>query len=193
MEKFHLRITGDLGFEVWKDIPEYKGMYQVSTYGRVRSLDHYGSNGHAIVLYKGKILSPCMGSEGYYHVYFYSGKIRSHMIHRLVASVFIPNFNSKREVNHKDENKLNNNVSNLEWVSSFENANYGTRNIRAIETKKKNGLLKSVIMLDLDENIVDRFDTIADAAKFVGGFKNNIWACCNNKAKTAYGYRWRYE
>lgn len=193
MDNFKLRITDDIGFEVWQDIPGYEGRYQVSTYGRVRSLDHYGSNGHTIVLYKGKILTPCMGSEGYYHVYFFNGKTRSNMIHRLVASVFIPNFNNKREVNHKDENKLNNNVSNLEWLSSFENANYGTRNIRAIETKKEMGLLKRVVMLDLGGNTIDRFESMADAAKFVGGNKTNICACCNNKAKTAYGYRWRYE
>ncbi|WP_406539117.1 NUMOD4 domain-containing protein [Fibrobacter sp.] len=194
MENFNLRITSDLGFEVWKDITGYEGKYQVSTYGRVRSLDHYGSNGQTIVLYKGKVLKPCMGSEGYHHVYFYDGtKVHSNLIHRLVANAFIPNFNKKREVNHIDEDKLNNNVSNLEWLSPNENANFGTRNTRAIETKKKNGLLKKVYMLDTDGNFLANFESIENAAKYVGGYRTNIWACCNNKAKTAYGYRWRYE
>ena len=192
MDKFKLRIIDDLGFEVWADIPGYEGQYQVSTYGRVRSLDHYGSNGVSMILYKGKILKPCMGSEGYPHIYLSGGPQRSFMIHRLVAGTFIPNFDNKREVNHRDENKLNNLVSNLEWLSSKENANYGTRNSRVVKARKESGFIKGVSMLNLDGNLVRDFESLSDAAKYVNGNRSNICACCNNRKEKAYGYRWRY-
>lgn len=179
MEKFHLRITTDLGFEFWQDIPEDK-RYQISIYGRVRN----GS----------KILKPNFGTDGYFHIHLYEdGQRKVRLIHRLVAEAFIPNFNGKREVNHKDENKLSNVCWNLEWLSSQENANYGTRNARAIETKKEKGLMSKVSMFDLVGNFIKSFDSMADAARYVHGNRTNICACCNNKAKTAYGYRWRYE
>lgn len=195
MKKFRLRITGDLGFEVWADIPGYEGLYQVSTYGRVRSLDHYGYFGARTVLYKGKIVKPAVGTDGYYHVYLQNGKgnRKPISIHRIVAQVFLSNPYGKREVNHKDENKLNNRVENLEWLTSKENANYGTRNTRAINTKKERGLLKKVSMLDLDGNFLRDFDSTADAARWVGGKHSNICSCCNNKAKTAYGFKWQFE
>lgn len=180
-------------FEVWLPVKGYEGLYEVSNYGRVKSLDRYASNGKSIILYKGKILSNLIGSDQYYHVHLYKdGKRKPFLVHRLVADAFLSNDNNKREVNHIDENKLNNCVWNLEWVTSSENANYGTRNKRALETKKQNGLFKKVQMLSLDGLFIMEFDSITDAAAYVNGKKSNIWFCCNNKAKKAYNYKWRY-
>lgn len=188
MGNFKLRITGDLGFEVWVDIPGYEGLYQVSTYGRIRSLDHYGHFGKNLVLYKGKILVPNVGKSGYADIMLYPGRKRV-TIHRLVAEAFVPNYNGKREVNHKDENKLSNVCWNLEFLSSKENANYGTRNERIARSKK----LKKVMMFDLEGNFIKEFKNVPEAAKTIGGKKCNIVACCNNRQKTAYGYKWLYE
>lgn len=188
MKKFRLRITGDLGFEVWADIPGYEGLYQVSTYGRVRSLDHYGFFGKNLVLHEGKILLPTVGNNGYAHVMLYPGRKRV-MIHRLVAEVFLSNPYGKREVNHKDENKLNNKVENLEWLTSKENANYGTRNERITKSK----IFKKVFMFDLNGNFIKKFESATAAAKDIGGKRGNIVGCCYNKQKTAYGFKWQFE
>ena len=194
MGKFKLCITGDLGFEVWQDIPGYEGLYQASTYGRVRSLDRIASNGQAMILYKGRTLSLNLGTDGYYHTSLYrDGRRKQVSVHVILASIFLPKRFGKTQVNHKDEKKLNNTIDNLEWMSPKENANYGTRNIRVIKTKKERGLIKKVSMIDLEGNFIKSFDSILEAADFVHGKSSNICCCCNNKAKTAYGYKWRYE
>lgn len=107
--------------EIWKDIKEYEGIYQVSNLGRVKSLKHSK---------EGKLLKGRVTGKGYLSVALFRNSVRkSNSIHRLVAEAFIPNPENKPEVNHIDENKLNNDVSNLEWVTSKENSNHGTRNL----------------------------------------------------------------
>lgn len=180
MGKFILRITENLGFEVWRDIPGYEGRYQASTYGRIRNKRN------------DRILSQHKSTKGYCIVSLGEKECK---VHRLVAMAFIPNPSQKAQVNHKDENKENNNVSNLEWATNYENHEYGTRNQRVVSTMIKNGNAKRVIMLNLDGEILKSFNSFRSAEQYVGGKSNggNIYACCNNKAKTAYGYRWRYE
>lgn len=106
--------------EVWKDIDGYEGMYQVSSLGRVRSLDRVlvMSNGRER-FYKGKILNPVVHTGGYLYVSLGRGNKR--FIHRLVAQAFIPNPDNLPEVNHKDGNKENNDYRNLEWVTPSDN------------------------------------------------------------------------
>ena len=100
--------------EIWKDIIGYEGTYQVSNLGNVRSLHWNHSN-------KIRLLTPFLNS-GYLRVGFRTNNVlKNYLIHVLVANAFIPNPESKPQVNHKDGNKLNNNVSNLEWVSASEN------------------------------------------------------------------------
>lgn len=127
--------------EIWRPIVGYEGLYEVSSYGRVRSLDRYVkySNG-PIHLHKGMILNPEKDKDGYLQVILYNnGKIHQIKIHRLVAQAFIPNPQDLPQVNHKDEVKTNNSVDNLEWCNAKYNANYGSRNIRRRETLIKNG------------------------------------------------------
>lgn len=109
--------------EIWKDIPSYEGQYQVSSFGRVKSLERKVPNGHVFMKVPERILSPGMGTSGYYEVSLCkNGKVKRYKIHRLVARTFLENPTAKREVNHKDGCKTNNVVSNLEWVSSSENS-----------------------------------------------------------------------
>ena len=105
--------------EVWKDIDNFEGLYQVSNLGKVRSLDRIKNqfNGYYYSnrLYKGKILKPSISKKGYLRVVLQANGIKKNCcIHRLVAETFIPNTDNLPIINHKDENKLNNQVDNLE-------------------------------------------------------------------------------
>ena len=123
--------------EIWRPIVGYEGLYEVSSYGRVRSLDRYDSNNHFL---KGRILKLCADKDGYLNVGLSSNnKVKKYKVHRLVAEVFIPNPNNLPQVNHKDENPSNNRVENLEMCDAKYNSNYGSRKDRVRDTAIKNG------------------------------------------------------
>jgi hypothetical protein len=115
--------------EIWKDITGYEGCYQISNYGRAKSLDRIiprklkdGST--QMINFKGKLLSPRKHNNGYENIQL-SGK--NYYLHRLAARAFLPNETEKKEVNHKDFNKSNNHISNLEWVTHSENQKHSAK------------------------------------------------------------------
>jgi len=188
--------------EIWKDIKEYPG-YQVSNWGRVRSLN-YLHTGQMVVLKLSK------NKYGYLEVGLCkNGKKKSRKVHRLVAVAFIPNPLNLPEVNHKDENKENNFVwvnedgtidlekSNLEWVSHIQNCRAGTRNQRIAESLKEAlinhpVLSKRVAQYTLDGELVAIYPSAREAARQTGFNYQNICSCCLGKYKQAYGYIWKY-
>ena len=127
--------------EIWRPVVGYEGLYEVSSYGRVRSLDRYVKGRYGNYrLHKGKILSPAKDKTGYLKVVLScNGKSKTIKVHRLIAQTFILNPDNLPEVNHKDEDKTNNRVENLEFCNRKYNCNYGSRNIRRRETLIKNG------------------------------------------------------
>lgn len=109
----------ELKVEVWKDIPNFEGLYQVSNLGNVKSLNRIINDRHKNI--KGKLLKPNI-ANGYYKVVLSkNGKLKTIPIHKLVAQTFILNADNKPQINHIDGNKLNNNINNLEFVTAKEN------------------------------------------------------------------------
>lgn len=118
--------------EIWKDVKHYEGLYVVSNYGRVKNV----RTNHYLVQHN--------NGRGYLCVDLWKfNKGRREYVHRLVAMAFIPNPENKPTVNHKDEDKQNNYVENLEWMTYQENNNYGSHNVKSIETRKNNGVFEN--------------------------------------------------
>ena len=127
--------------EIWKDIKGFEGLYQVSNMGEVKSLDRkviqYNGYNYSERIYKGKMLKSAISRNGYKRVVLQNVNAKKNCcVHRLVAEAFIPNPNNLLIINHKDENKLNNQVENLEWCTQSYNINYGNRNKKVINKLK---------------------------------------------------------
>lgn len=174
--------------QCWKDIPGFEGKYQVSNTGRIRSLNYRRTG-------KTRVLKQATNKDGYKVIgLIKNGKYKTYFIHRLVALAFIPNPNNYPMINHKDENKTNNTVENLEWMSHKDNCNYGTRNKRVSEGMKgKNG--KPILMFTLDGEYIRRFDCAADANEYLEKDRDKKLICMSarGECKTGYGYIWKYE
>ena len=176
--------------EQWKDIYfiekgveyDYRGLYAVSNLGNVKSLN-YNRTG------KEKILKPIKIKKGYLFVNLCkNGEEKMFYVHRLVAFMFISNDDplNKKDVNHIDENKENNNVENLEWCTKEYNINHGTRTKRVAKTKSK-----KVIGYSLTSTKVIILQSATQAEK-IGIDHSHICKCCNGKQKSHKGYKWYY-
>lgn len=134
-------FVDDLNGELWKDIVGYEDFYQISNFGRVKSKGRYilCKNGKQFFKHP-QIIKPTLVNSGYKTINLHgkNGKLYTRLVHRLVAEHFIPNPNEWEQVNHKDENKHNNQVSNLEWCTQEYNSLYGTNQERRIATRLKN-------------------------------------------------------
>lgn len=163
--------------EVWKPLVGYENQYEISSFGRVRSL-----------LFDGNTILKHDIAKGYHRVtLFKNGKRNRKMVHILVAKTFIPNPCDKPCVNHIDENKDNNTVENLEWCTPKENCNHGNRN-RTISRK----VSKPVAQLSKDGETIKIWDSMTEASNTLGIALSEISACTRNYHKTAGGYKWRY-
>lgn len=173
---------------MWKDIKNYEGLYQISDTGEVRSLDKLVtySNGRKH-LYKGKLISPAIHNNYYAVTLHKDGKMQTVYIHRLVAQHYLDNPNNLPYINHKDENKLNNAVSNLEWCTPLYNNIYGNR----IE-KVKQSTYKKVYQLDLSGNIIKLWNSPTEVESILGIKRASISNCITGRSKSAGGYVWRY-
>ena len=149
--------------------------YEVSNLGKVRNIK------------SGIMLKPWFTKDGYLrHCLYKHNKRKNLLLHRIIATAFIDNPDEKPCVNHIDENKLNNDLSNLEWCTARENLIHGTRTKRAAEK-----CFKKVIQLDLNDNVLNEFESMKQAGQETGTSASHISHCCNGKRKSAGGYKWR--
>lgn len=184
--------------EVWRDIPIYLGMYQVSNFGRVRTYPKkvrvYNANGDDIEMtIGGDIVCHSKDKKGYCHVTLCSkNENRSIGVHRLVAMSFIPNPEGCLVVNHKDENPSNNHVGNLEWCTNEYNLNYGTARERQKRSKRKFHE-KTIEMLTLDNIPIRTFRNFSEIEDYfqINGLHANIIAVCKGRRNKCLGYKWR--
>lgn len=177
--------------EIWKDIKGYEGLYQVSNLGKVKRIEHFDSIGRKK---KEKEMS-AQEVSGYLRVWLSKGMIRKgYLIHRLVAESFILNLNNKKEVNHKDGDKQNNCVNNLEWVTSSENRIHAYKKGLAKQTsKRRNDYRSKVVVQILNGQIINEFPSVMEAQRQTGFKQGTISNCCRGNQKTAYGYQWSYK
>jgi len=185
--------------EHWKDIPGYKGLYQISNLGRIKSLNISIRRYNGIQQRDSQILKPLPLRNKYLRIVLVNnGQKKQYLIHRLVAMAFIPNPDNKPCIDHKDGNRANNNVDNLCWVTHKENSNNPLTLKRLSESQKgkarkhKNGHSKPVYMIK-DNVIIKQFESMQQAAAYINVKRNsNIADCCNGKRLTAYGYNWKF-
>ena len=185
--------------EIWKDVVGYEGLYQVSNLGRVKSVAYMRKLGNHSYWCSEKILSLTNGKGGYLRIKFTKNGLNFFaQVHRLVAEAFIPNPNNYPQINHKDENKQNNVVSNLEWCTAKYNNNYGTKIQRArVKQRGRTGggkrNYKPVLQMDLNGNIINEYKSMAEAQKMTNTHINGIVACCKGRRNKAGGYKWAYK
>lgn len=184
MNYFFLSMKAELISEVWKPIPGYLDLYEVSSFGRVKSLK-YG---------RVKILKPHRGKRRYYYVVLVKDNLRkTFKIHRLVAEVFIPNPNCLPCINHRNEITTDNSVWNLEWCDWRYNRNYGTAP-KLLTSKLTNGKKsKLVYQYTIDYQLVRVWPSTAECGR--NGFNQAaVSDCCLGKRrrKTYKGFLWSY-
>lgn len=173
----------------WKPIKDFEGIYEVSNNGEVRSLNHKRKNKNGFYIQKGKILKCGINTKTGYKMISLSkdGISKTKYIHKLVAETFLDNPNNYECINHKDENKLNNNVDNLEFCTKKYNCRYGNRNKKIAEK-----LSKKINQYDLEGNFIKTWDSSVQIERIININQRNVCLCCKGKRKTVGGYIWSY-
>lgn len=163
--------------EIWKDIPDYEGIYQISNFGKIRSCKN------------NKIRKQIKQRSGYMRIILTkNSKQRATSVHILVAKCFVKNQNGYRYVNHIDGDKTNNNADNLEWVTASQNMQHAF----------KNGLAKThpwsvkVAQYSVDGKLIKTWNRMADITRFLNCHHSQISDCCRGKQNTCKGYIWKY-
>lgn len=177
--------------ELWKDIPSYEGLYQASDKGRIKSLNHIRKNGTNKYIQKGKILKFNKNHSGYYQVRLTkNGIAKTHRVNRLIALTFLENPLNKKTVNHKNGNKLDNRVDNLEWATQKEQAIHRHKilNVPYSDCKCCHEANKRKIIRD-DNKI---YNSLKEARKDLNNKNAHITEVCQGKLNKTCGHSFKY-
>lgn len=176
--------------KIWKDVKGYEGIYQVSNYGRLRTIGRFVANSQngEKTLYRKPIIKKQTLNGGYLIVTLNKdGKFTTALVHRLVAAAFVPGYTErKNQVNHKDEDKTNNRADNLEWCDARYNINYGTRTARAAKT-----VSRSVMSFDKNGRHIKTYESLSKV-KEDGYNPSNVKYTCDGKFSSMYGLLWKW-
>ena len=163
--------------EEWRDVPGYEGLYQVSNLGRVRGMRRGLLN----------ILSPS-SYNGYYRVNLSKGgKYITIHIHRLVAMAFLPNPNNYPQVNHKDGDRKNNNLNNLEWCTASYNQLHAFRTLNRVRPR-----CRVISQMDGNGEIIKIYSSISEASRDLGVSVQAIRSALCGRTTHSGGYKWEY-
>lgn len=178
--------------EIWKDIGGYEGMYQVSSFGRVKSLERKSQNTKRHI--KEHFIKQFDDTNGYLRFSMFKNKKKVTLsIHRIVAETFIPNPNNYPCVNHKDGNKQNNCIENLEWCTYKYNTEHAWKT--GLAKPKYNGYgvrAERIIQYNLENIPIAIYMSCRMASKINNISYKNISECVRGKSKTAGGYKWKF-
>lgn len=191
--------------EIWKDIPGYEGLYQVSNLGRVKSYDMKVSHNHGgVAIRKGRVLKQVITKWGYNLVSLCKNGTKKQLsVHRIVANSFLENKELKPQVNHKNGIKTDNSLDNLEWCTSFENMQHAVKTkLYVVKSGKQSHMFgktgfqsnvsKRIIQYNLNGEIIRIHGSIKQAALEINGCSSSISLCCRGKIKTSSNYKWSY-
>ena len=172
--------------EEWRDITGYEGYYQVSSEGRVKSLERKNSQGRTV---KERILKGTQDKDGYLKIGLYgsTGKQKWFQVHRIVGEAFIQNPDENPQINHINEIKTDNRACNLEWCTCKQNINHGSRNERVAKA-----LGKPIGQYKLDGQLIKVWPSTAMVERQTGFGQGYVSAVARGKYKQAYGYIWKY-
>lgn len=188
--------------EIWKPIPKYEGFYEVSNFGKIRSCDRFINRGNKKMKISSKILTLNNSYGGYQRVSLYDNKhnYKTFAVHRIVAKVFLKDYKDCLDIDHINGKRDDNRIENLRICTRKENCNYELSR----QNRRKSSFKKSVLQYDLDNNLINEFESTIDAERKTGISSGNIYSCCinriittriGNKSKitTAGGFIWKFK
>lgn len=182
----YLKNTIRMENEIWKPVSNYQGIYEVSNFGRVKSLS------------REIIFKPALDRYGYYKIVLrHKGIKKNTKIHRLVAETFLPKQHDRNYVNHKNGIKTDNSLSNLEWVSPKENTKHsyltGLRKGSLLgRFGKDHHMSKSINQLTKNNEIIKKWESLKQVERELGFDTSSLSKCAQGKLKTSYGFKWEY-
>lgn len=182
--------------EIWKEIKDYEGLYQISNIGQVKSLKRMVvRNNNRPQLVEEKILKPTVNKNGYMFICLYKNGVKKRcQVHRLVAEAFYGEIPKGMQVNHINEIKSDNRLENLNLMTPKENTNWGTAIQRRIEKLINGKKSKSVLQIDKNTNkVIAEFPSIREVERQLGISNSHISKCCLGKQKQSYGFIWKFK
>jgi len=190
------------GVEIWRDIDNYIGYYQISTFGRVKSLLRRVPHPRSGMLtIQERLMKITIAKIGYPIVGLHGANgNKLHYVHILIGVAFLSNPLNRNEINHRDTKKANSYLSNIEYCTHSENMQHCYNNNLRVPPMgmlgkfgKDHHSSKPIIQYDLDGNFIARFNGGYEAGRETGTNKGNLAACALGMVKTAGGFKWKYE